>query len=406
MKDVLSVKSHPRSLVKSTRQREEFSKRERGGSCSDVQRFPSAQETRGFGELPIPSLISLLHRGVDLGPMTAKRKRVQLLVLPCLLLLLRCHATPAQTRHDASSQIPGVGGPASPVEGVDEGLGDRPGEVTPPAFYRALSRHSMGRYVLATSSLVAECARVYAPSPFVVLASSLWSRFAMGLGARGRDRRGSLGQRKSSPFSYDRFMSPGSRKDEEDLDADPPNSPVPPDKYGRVSTAFLVRHALGDSALPNGGLGKSHDTGVANAVCGPVSADASPREGKTGVKVNRPRQSTPTAAGSVLKSLGSLGSGRRRQALDDMDLLSDLEDNDWNEWEGEGGGCRALGLEDPEVASVSVPKAKPNKGRNLVDADDSASTLIEKMRLGRKPQGGGRVRGRRKHHGRSQKSEK
>lgn len=334
--------------------------------------------------------------------MTAKRKRVQLLVLTCLLLLLLCLASPAQTAHDASSQIRGEGGSASPVEGGDEGLSDRPEEITPPAFYRALSRRSVGRYMLATSSLVGECARVYTPAPFGVLVSSLWSRFAIRLGTRGRDHRSSLGHKKSSPFSYDRFMSSDKRKDEEeDLGADPGNSSVPPDKYGRVSSAFLERHEIGDLARTNDEPGKVDDSEVGNTVGGPVSTDASPREGKTGVRVKRPFQHTPTAAGSVLKSLGSLGSGRKNQAVDDMDLLSDSEDDDWNKWDGAGGRGRTSGGEDPEGAFVSVPKAKPSQSRNLVDADESASTLVEKMRRAKKQQGDGRVRARRKNHGQS-----
>jgi len=325
-------------------------------------------------------------------------------VLCVLPLLLPCLGTCAQTAHDVSSQIRGGCGPTSPVEGGDEGLlSDRPGGFTPPAFYRALSRRSVGRYVLATSSLVGECARVYTPAPFGVLASSLWSRFAIGLGSRGRDYRGSSGQKKSSPFSYDRFMSPDIGKDdeEEDLGVDPANSPVPPDKYGRVSSAFLLRHAIGGLANTNGGLRKVDGREDIDTAGGAVSADASPLEGKNEVTtVNL--QSIPTAAaGSVLKSLGSLGSGRKKQAVDDMDLLSESEDDDWDEFEGEGGRSRTSGVQGPGVVPASVPKASTSRRRNLVDADDSASTLVEKMRLAKKPKGDGRVRGRRTNHGRS-----
>lgn len=223
------------------------------------------------------------------------------------------------------------------------------------------------------------------------------------LGTRGRDRRGSMGQKKHSAFSYDKFMSPESRQDdEEDPCANSTSGPDPPDKYGRVSWAFLVRHEIGDFAQTKdgpreeGNAGMSEDTAGASMLAGQVSAVDSPTDEETDVTVNRPRQPTNTAAGSVLKSLGSFGSGRRKQALDDMDLLSDSEDDDWNEWEGEGGGARIPRVQHPQAASVSVPKVKPTVGRNLVDADDGATTLVEKMRLAKKPQGGGRLRGRRK----------
>ncbi|CAM9624186.1 unnamed protein product, partial [Pylaiella littoralis] len=199
----------------------------------------------------------------------------------------------------------------------------------PSTFYRALSKRSVGRYILATSSLVGECARVYTPAPVGAVASSLWNRFGMGLGSHGRDRRGSSGQNKSSGFSYDRFMSTNNRaeNDEDMLHGDGVfSAPAQPDKYGRVSAAFLARHEIGGIE----GLRiveKELEGDMADPVPHPfVFHESYGAPSKTDEMSKTRRQSTETRTGSVLKSIASLGRDRNKGATDDMDLLSDSED--------------------------------------------------------------------------------
>lgn len=280
---------------------------------------------------------------------------------------------------------------------------------SPPSFYRALSRRSVGRYILATSSLVGECARVYTPAPLGLVASSLWNRFSMGLDSHGRDRRGSLGPKKSSGFSYDRFMSPNDRTgDDEDLPGDgDAAAAVPPDKYGRVSSAFLARHDIGDLPRTTEGPERAEnefDDEKTEPVAPPPGVDERSRDQniRNVIRTTRrqsTRQSAHTAAGSVFKSIASLGRDRTKRAMDDMDLLSDSED-EGDGCDGGGGGEGRLGdvlsartfvsdtTATPAAAHSGRVSAESTVGRNLVNADDTATTLVNKLRLGKKTEGG------------------
>lgn len=330
--------------------------------------------------------------------------KAQLLLLG-YLLLLPCLSMSVRTPH--ASQIRGGGGVASASEEDHvSGLNAHPSGHAPPMFYRALSRRSVGRYMLATSSLVGECARVYTPAPLSSIASSLCSCFNIGLDSRGRDARGSLGKRKSPGLSYDKFMSPdkrtGDQEDEMGGDGggDPADTLVPPDKYGRVSSAFLVRHEIGGDSARTGiepAAKEAMDVGV--ELPPPVlGGDASPKPSTRGVDRRRP--SPEATAGSVFKSLGSLGRDtRRKPVLDDADLLSDSDDYG-DQWDEEAGGdmlSNDKGMFESQVEADAIrvtPKA--TTGRNLVDVDDAAATLVNKLRLGKNSKARSHSRSRRK----------
>lgn len=266
---------------------------------------------------------------------------------------------------------------------------------SPPSFYRALSRRSVGRYIIATSSLVGECARVYTPTPLGLVASSLWNRFGMGFDLHGRDRRGSLGQNKSSGFSYDRFMSPNDRAgDDEGLPGDSVQS-VPPDKYSRVSSAFLVRHEIGGTAS----LEKAEEK-LDDGKTDPVPPREMPDQKGGVIRTNR-GQSPQTTTGSVLKSITSLGRDRNKQAMDDIDLLSDSEDEGDECYgekgrEGFGGSAKNYVSDTPGGVNSGRGSAESTIGRNLVDADDNVATLVNRLRLGKKTGGESSLSSRRK----------
>lgn len=276
--------------------------------------------------------------------------------------------------------------------------------ASPPSFYRALSRRSVGRYIMATSSLVGECARVYTPPPLSLVASSLWNRFGMGFDSHGQDRRSSLGHKKSSGFSYDRFMSPNDRAgDDEDLPGDAVQS-VPPKKYGRVSSAFLVRHEIGDTAGLERGEEKLDDGKTKTDPVPPRPVlDDMPELERGMIRTNR-RQSPQTTTGSVLKSITSLGRDRNKQAMDDIDLLSDSEDEaDGCYGEREEGGRFGEGSTKNYVSDSPFGGAQSGRGsaestigRNLVDADDNAVTLVNRLRLGKRTGGESSLSSRRK----------
>lgn len=347
-----------------------------------------------------------LYLGFDtgMGPVTnAKVYKAQVLLLGSLLLIPNL-STSTQTLH--ASQLCGGGGLASTLEEDQVGsLNFRPRGDAPPIFYRALSRRSLGRYVLATSSLVGECARVYTPAPVGIIASSLCSRFCSGLDNRGRDSRGSLGKRKSSRFSYDKFMSQDKRTgdEEDDLcgdDGDPTaTTAVPPDKYGRVSSAFLVRHEIGsDSAGTSEKLPEKEETDVDVRLPSPVlGGECSSKRSTPGVDRRHP--SAHATTGSVFKSLGRLGRDKKRPVLDDMDLLSDSEDTDWSEEEARGvifPSGKGSALDESPGEPDSVQATRKPIGRNLVEVDDAASTLVNKLRLGKSLGAESRGRNRRK----------
>ena len=327
--------------------------------------------------------------------------RAQVLLLG-YLLLLPCLSMSARTPH--ASQIRGGGGAASTYE--EDDVGDpnvHPRGDSPPMFYRALSRRSVGRYMLAASSLGGECARVYTPAPFSSIVSSLSSRISIGLDGRGRDARGSLGKRKPSGVSYDKFMSPDKRTgdEEDDLcgDGDPATTPIPPDKYGRVSSAFLARHEIGgDSARSSKGPAEEQETDAGVELPSPVlGGKLSPKPSTPGVDRRRP--SPHAAAGSVLKSIGSLARDKRRKpVLDDMDLLSESDDDGdgWDEEAGRGTFSKNAVVESRGDADSVRVAPKNTVGRNLVDVDDAATSLVNKLRLGKTSGTGSQGRNRRK----------
>lgn len=278
-----------------------------------------------------------------------------------------------------------------------------PRNLCPPSFYRALSRRSVGRYLLATSSLVGECARVYTPAPLSLAASSLWNGFGMGLHSQGRDHRGSLGQNKSSGFSYDRYMSPNDRAgNDEDLPGCDAFSAsfVPPRKYSRVSSAFLARHEIGDT---EGLEEEEKELGDGKTDPAPpplVSDDMSHDQPNRGIIRTR-RQSPQTSTGSMLKSFASLGLDRNNRAMDDTDLLSDSEDGDG--CDREGGMEKTFGdvlssrtLVSDTSARTGTTSAEPTITRNLVDSDDDGITLVNRLRLGKKTSESSHLRSRRK----------
>ena len=214
------------------------------------------------------------------------------------------------------------------------------GKTSTPQVFSSLARRSVGRYILSTMSLAGECIRVYVPGPFGLIASSV--------GARVRDamrscEKGGLGPgaRHSSPpgLSYDRFLS----RDEEVEDGEDrlPSyfDAAIPDKYGRVSSEFLVRHSIGPSKITMEGdaatdeLGdpelptetqvlvqgdSSHDGGMStSAVADGSSVSSSPASIKK------------TATDSFLKSLSIVRKKRNEGHEDDLDLLSDPNDEDY-----------------------------------------------------------------------------
>lgn len=329
--------------------------------------------------------------------------RVVLLGLLLLDLLLACRCMSSRTPN--VSQIRGGGGPAR-TSGEDR-VGSADVHLqrdAPPMFYGALSSRSVGRYVLATSSLVRECARVYTPAPLGNIASSLCSRFSIGLNSRGEDARGYTGKRKPSGFSYDKFMSPDKRTgdEEDDLggDGDPTATPVAPEKYGRVSSAFLVRHEIGDdSTRITKAPPEKEKMKIGVELHSPVLGGNTSQK-RSASRVDRRRASPRASAGSVLKSFGSLGRDKtRRSELDDMDLLSDSDD-DGDGWDQGAGvdtlsGGKVVFEGSGEADSVRVT-AKTTAGRNLVDVDDAATTLVDKLRLGKSSGAASHGRNRRK----------
>ena len=58
----------------------------------------------------------------------------------------------------------------------------------PSRIYKILVKHFVGRYFLATSSLVGECARVYVPAPLGLIASSLCGQVGIAMDSDGRHR--------------------------------------------------------------------------------------------------------------------------------------------------------------------------------------------------------------------------
>lgn len=285
----------------------------------------------------------------------------------------------------------------------------------PSRIYRILVKHFVGRYVLATSSLVGECARVYVPAPLGLIALSLFGQVGIALDSNGRHRgdAGAGGRGDSQPgLSYDQFLSQHHSTEDEELSAEA--VAVPPEKYGRVSSAFLARHAIGRAEnSQKDGIDEGGTFSEPMQVVGESSEDygQGPPE-RTSVKIAG-RSPHPISESRFLKSLAGLRKEKPRGAGDDLDLLSDDDDVDVVSDEvvaksgvrkgvlvagncdvsaerrrlcrGESDSNLVPGR-DPRYAGgiTDVVDARPRSStnaRNLVNgADDSATALISKLR--------------------------
>lgn len=283
----------------------------------------------------------------------------------------------------------------------------------PSRIYKILAKHFVGRYVLATSSLVGECARVYAPAPLGLVVLSLCGQVGIAFDSNGRNHGDSGGGRGSQPgVSYEKFLSEHHSTEDEELSSEA--VVVPPEKYGRVSLAFLARHAIGRAGNPQLDVSDEGATLVPTPGVGDRSDyyGQPPPENKSSVKIaGRSLQSESR----FLKSLIGLRKEKPRGAGDDLDLLSDTDDD------GDVSsvmGAKSAGRKDVLLArkydisqertrlsrseSDSNPASGPDpryggsrthvvdtgprssaNARNLVSgADDSASALISKLRQG------------------------
>ena len=198
----------------------------------------------------------------------------------------------------------------------------------PSRIYRILAKHFVGRYVLAASSLVGECARVYVPAPLGLIALSLCSQVGIAFESDGRNRGGSGGRGESQPgLLYDQFLSQHHSTEDEELSAEA--VAVPPEKYGRVSPAFLARHAIGR-------VENSHED-VSDEEKGPLQPPQGVGEDsedynlglaeRTPVKIAS-RSTHSMRESRFLKTLAGLRKEKPRGAGDDLDLLSDVDDVD------------------------------------------------------------------------------
>lgn len=206
---------------------------------------------------------------------------------------------------------------------------DRQGSP-PPRLYRTLVQHSFGRYVLATSSLVRECARVYMPAPFDLLMSSLFTRVSITVDSKGRYRGASVGKKTSpSGLSYDRFLShDGTMMEEEELSGEA--LAMPPEKYGRVSSAFLLRHAVGHVDVMAGKEGAEDVRAIRHPPFEGSKADTfdtGPMQDAISRGTRRSGHPSPSTR-SVLESLAGLRVSRQSVGGDDLDLLSDSDNEE------------------------------------------------------------------------------
>lgn len=261
----------------------------------------------------------------------------------------------------------------------------------PPRMYRTLAQRSVGRYVLAGSSLFGECVRVYAPSPL----SNIYTRLGSMLGQNQRTRSSELKSNSLQPgLSYERFMSQDDRSDKDD----PVDEPLltPPDKYHRVSHSFLVRH----------GIGHVENVSVQGDHLDPPSAPTTMASNTPSAMASE----TPVFPFKPLSSLRRKG----RPVQDDLDLLSEVEEEekeeeavaDWklslNRRIGRGNEGQATRPKKQVDRSTKKPQrgvgnAAPGQtggrvdsagvigteeiSRNLVSTDDdSAIALVRKLR--------------------------
>lgn len=285
----------------------------------------------------------------------------------------------------------------------------------PSRIYGILAKHCVGRYVLATSSLVGECARVYAPAPLGLIALCLCGQVGIAFDSNGRNHGDSRGGRGSPPgVSYEQFLSEHHSKEDEELSSE---VVVPPEKYGRVSLAFQTRHAIGRAENSQLDVSDEGATLVPTWPT-PVFEDSRddcvhfPPESISSVRIaGRSLQSESR----FFKSLVGLRKDKSRGAGDDLDLLSDVDEGDVSNVMMGAKSARGKGVllaREHDVSqeitrlsrseSDSTPASGPDprygrgsahvvhtgpgsnaNARNLVNgADDDASALISKLRQG------------------------
>lgn len=245
--------------------------------------------------------------------------------------------------------------------GIEGTKGTR-GIPTAPKIYKTLARRSIGRYILASFSLFGECALVYSPAPFYLLSSDLYSRVSNALNSKVQQNRHASDGGKSphSGVSYDGYMPYDGSMDHEKLSVNDFIKVAPPEKYSRVSSAFLVRHSIGDLAKAHDGIAVARTSTIKsvstinrrsvtthngiithnrNSMSGrPLAAGSSnfgvldERSGD-GSTSNYSNQFPEARSASVMKTLAGLrkGGNGRREGGDDLDLLSSLSESDLDE---------------------------------------------------------------------------
>lgn len=303
-------------------------------------------------------------------------------------------------RIDGSPGLGGESAGANHAGSVAERTIDKAGQLhtiyfgVPPRIYRTLSQRSVGRYVLAGSSLLGECVRVYAPPPLSNIWTQLDSMLSQkhkSLSSEGKNNSGEPG------LSYDKFMSHDDRSEEDEALL------TSLDKYQRVSPPFLARHGIS--------VQDDHLTSPSATVS------------------NAPRATTNRTPVFPFTPISSLR--RKRQPLpDDLDLLSEVEDEEEKDsvtdrpWNGTGGrfssnrridegnkrrathrerrvdhststsqrvvGDAIMGHSTGRVGSAEELGMEKNSRplqkdmypstRNLIDGDDSAVELVKKLR--------------------------
>lgn len=281
-----------------------------------------------------------------------------------------------------------AGGGHAARDGVqDNPPGDRKTRAT--HVFDALVERSVGRYILATSSLAGECVRAYVPGPFRLMTSLLCTRVRDALFSGEHDVLGP-DDGQSSRLSYKRFLSPEMNTDDY-LDRVPENfESAIQYKYSRVSAAFLVRHGIGHAVADD-------DTGRCS-----TDQDRARANGRSKLAVLDERiQDAPSngieekaASYSILNSLNSFRKMRRTVIEDDLDLLSeDLEDEDHlkkpprvvgsrvKERGGNGGVKEiAAGVSQRPPDDVRVRREGLGTLNLISNGDEGAIKLVNKLR--------------------------
>lgn len=194
--------------------------------------------------------------------------------------------------------------------------------VRPPCIYRSLARQSIGRYVLAASTLVGECARVYCPAPLHAIVSTVHTRVSNVFDAQRPTSHGPERQRNSQPgLSYEQFMGNDNVLDEEDHIRD--SFVMPPEKYGRVSSGFLMRHAIGNIEDHGNVDGEGSSRVGYKVLKGDDAVKSAKVTTMTSSITNPPARGMASFAFKPFVGLRNI----RPEVGDDLDLLSDVTDD-------------------------------------------------------------------------------